>query len=311
LEDYIFTDQVSSNAIVDVDVSLFNEPKHLAMQSSDGWRSFYLLHNKHNRIEGLVHFHVEASVARSPFKAPFGSFEFSATVPLKQRYNFINFTEIKLKQQGVHTVILKNPLREYDSANISLLEVFLLNNGWRVDDAELGCILNVRQPIAETFDSWEARKFRQANDAGLVFKEVSIEHLDEIYLFILACREKKKYMLSMPLNDLRAAFETFPDRYALFGIYLEDKLIAASVTVQVTKQVLYHFYTDHDDAFDKISPVVFLTVQLLKEAAKKNIDYFDLGTSAHEGQPNVGLLNFKMRLGGTPSSKLTFVKSLK
>jgi len=310
LKDYIFTDALPSKVNNGVEVSLFNEQRHRIMQSPTGWQSFFLINNKHHRIEGHVHFHVEDMVARSPRRAPFGSFEFSNTLPAELRHNFIQFVASKLKQQDVKTIILKNPLRDYDAANNALLEVLLFNNGWYVDDAEIGCMIDTAQPIENEFDSWEARKFRQASDAGLTFKSLSGDHLDEIYLFILACRKKKNYGLSMTLKDLRQAFELFPDRYGLYGLYLETTLIAASVTVRVTKDVLYHFYTDHDDGYDKLSPVVFLTVQLLKDAAKRGIRYLDLGTSAHDGKPNFGLLNFKIRLGGRTTSKLTFVKSL-
>jgi Acetyltransferase (GNAT) domain len=311
LDDYIFTDTLPSNIDIGFEVSLFNQRQHRSMQSQTGWHSYFVINNKHKRLEGCVHFHIENSIARSPYKAPFASFEFAETIPLEQRYDFVRFSEDRLRQLGVETIIVKNPLRAYDPSNLALLEVFLLNNGWNVEAAEVGCMIDSRRPVEHLFDSWESRKLRQANDAGLVFKSLPAERLDEAYLFILACRKKKNYSLSMSLTDLRTAFESFPEQYGLYGLYHETELIAASLTVQVTSQVLYHFYTDHDDRFDKLSPVVFLTVQLLKEAVRKNIRYLDLGTSAYEGIPNFGLLNFKVRLGGTPSSKLTFVKSLK
>jgi hypothetical protein len=311
LEDYIFTEEVPPNVEAGVEFSLFNHARHLMMQSPNGWQSFYLINIKHGRLEGHVHFYLEGSIAKSPLKAPFGSFEFADTLPLEQRYRFIKFSEEKLREHGIETIILKNPLRAYDDSGIALLEVFLLNHGWRVDEAEAGCIIDVGQPVESMFDAWEARKFRQASDAGLTFKALPAALLDEVYLFILTCRNKKNYNMSMTLKDLWLAFETFPDEYELFGLYHDNKLIAASITVKVTPRVMYHFYTDHDDSFDKLSPVVFLTVQLLKEAANRNIRFLDLGTSAIEGQPNFGLLNFKMRLGGIPSSKLTFIKSLK
>jgi len=43
---------------------------------------------------------------------------------------------------------------------------------------------------------------------------------------------------------------------------------------------------------------------------KHHVELIDLGTSSLEGQPNFSLLDFKLRLGGNPSSKLTFEKVL-
>ncbi|RAV99093.1 GNAT family N-acetyltransferase [Pseudochryseolinea flava] len=310
LEDYAFTNTFPVHASRAVDVSLFNEELHRHIQAREGWISFYLLNNKHNRIEGLVHLHVENAVARSPLKAPFASFEFDARAPIEQRYRFINFVEEELRKKQVARIILKCPLRDYNAFNNTLLEVFLLNHGWQIEEAEVGCLIDCSQPIEENFEAWEGRKFRQAADAGLLFKSLPITSLDEVYLFILACRKKKNYSLSMTLKDLRQAVETFPEHYALFGLFLDNKLVAASVTVRVTKNIVYHFYTDHDDVYDHLSPVVFLTVQLVKEMREKGIQYLDLGTAAFDQHPNFGLLNFKIRLGGVPSSKFTFVKSL-
>ena len=53
-----------------------------------------------------------------------------------------------------------------------------------------------------------------------------------------------------------------------------------------------------------------VTKALYEYCQEHNISLLDFGTSAVNNQPNFGLLNFKMRLGGIPSAKLTFQKML-
>jgi hypothetical protein len=42
----------------------------------------------------------------------------------------------------------------------------------------------------------------------------------------------------------------------------------------------------------------------------EKIRLIDLGTSALNGRPNFGLLDFKLNLGAVPTEKLTFEKKL-
>jgi hypothetical protein len=96
----------------------------------------------------------------------------------------------------------------------------------------------------------------------------------------------------------------------LFGVFQDDKVVAASIAIRVTTQVLYNFYCDHDNQYDAVSPVVFLIEGIYQYCASQKIPLLDLGTSAVAGKPNFGLLEFKMRLHGQPTAKLTFQKNI-
>ena len=114
----------------------------------------------------------------------------------------------------------------------------------------------------------------------------------------------------MTLAALREVVYHFPQQYVLFGVYQEETLVAASIAIHVNSRILYNFYADHDMAYDHLSPVVLLTEGLVRYAQEQKADWLDLGTSALENKPNFGLLDFKMRLGGKPTAKLTFEKVL-
>jgi hypothetical protein len=310
LEDYSFSEQLSPDLESGFQVSLFNEPAHLLLQDREGWHAFYAINNKHKRVDALLNVHLQHGVARSLLKSPFGSIEFSSRLPLNTLFHFITFVESRLKSKGAESVVLKNPADLYNASRAAILQVFLSNHGYHISEAETGCMVATVDASLQNSDSWEKRKLRQAQEAGLAFKKISIEQLDEIYFFILACRKQKNYSLSMSLSDLRQTITTFPDRFFLFGAYLQDKIIAAAITVRVTDDVLYNFYVDHDMAYDQLSPVVFVVDGILNFCRERKLPWLDLGTSAVAGKPNFGLLDFKMRLGGMPTPKLTFTKVL-
>jgi hypothetical protein len=310
LEDYSFSEHLLPGLTAGFEISLFNEPAHLLLQGKSGWNTFYAINNKHKRVDALLNVHLQDQVARSLLRSPFGSVEFSPRIPLNTLFHFLEFIESRLKAKGAESIIIRNPPDLYDAAQAALLEVFLINQGYSISEAETGCMMSVQENFERGFDTWEKRKLRQAQEAGLVFRQLPLSQLDEIYFFILACRKQKNYSLSMSLASLREATTVFPERYLLFGAYQQDKLIAAAIAVHVKQNVLYSFYIDHDIAFDHLSPVVFVTEGIYNFARERKIQWLDLGTSAISGKPNFGLLDFKMRLGGIPTPKLTFKKVL-
>jgi hypothetical protein len=131
-----------------------------------------------------------------------------------------------------------------------------------------------------------------------------------VYDFIFTCRNEKGYPLSMQLEELQHMAVKFPDRYLLFGVFRSDSLVAAAITIRVKKNILYDFYHDHAAAFDHLSPVTFLVDGIYRFCFENDIQLLDLGTSAIDGLPNFGLLNFKKKLGALATPKLTFQKDL-
>jgi len=309
LEDYSFHEQLPDGVTFGFEISLFNDSRHLALQSADGWNSFYAINHKHQRADAIFSAHLREQVARSLLKSPFGGFEFSDDLPLPVLFQFISFIEARLKSKGAASIVIKNPPHDYTPENASLIEVFLVNHGYQTADAEAGCILHAHDPRLE-INTWEKRKLRQAIEAGLSFRQLSLERFDEVYFFILACRKKKNYELSMTLADLRHAISYFPDRYILFVAEANEKIVAASISVKVKEKILYNFYVDHDQEWDHLSPVVFLIEKMYRFVQENKMDALDLGTAALDGKPNFGLLDFKIRLGGKATTKFTFRKIL-
>jgi len=312
LEEYRFhTGVVPSGYRVAFECSLFNQPGFLQLQSRSGWLSFYILHEKKKEIHAFVHFHLHGEVVSSPLKSPFGSVECGEELPPQQLYSFIDFIEEELKKKNVKQVIIKNPPTLYRAGFLSMLQVFLMNKNYQVKHAEVGAVIQVNEdPFDKVIDGWEKRKLKQAVEANLRFREIEADKLSEVYFFILGCRKQKGYSLSMTLHEIKETFTHFYDRYRLMGVYDQDVLVAATIAVRVNEQVVYNFYSDHDQAYHHLSPVVLLMEGLYRYCQKNNCSMLDLGTSAAGQHPNFKLLDFKMRLGAQATTKLTFEKSL-
>jgi len=289
-------------------VSLFNMEKHRLLQSSQGWTSYYLLHPKNKVALAEIHFHFEDGLASSPFRSPFGSLEGLEGIPSEALFGFLEFVEQRIRLNGGKKVVIKNPPQAYDIDTQSVLTTFLVNQGYSISNAEMGAVISIDQPFENSLDSWERRKLKQGHEADLELREVSIDKVEEVYKFILARRIGKGYSISMTFDELKRTLQIFSDRFLPFGVYKQNTLIAASICIRVRSNVLYNFYSDHDKAMDHLSPIVFLMEGIHEYARLHKIALLDLGTSAYEGKPNFGLLDFKLRLGAKPTMKLTFEK---
>ncbi len=257
-----------------------------------------------------VSFHIHEGKALTPVRAPFGSFLFSERLSPQVLYEFIQHCELYLQKKGVMSVFIGEPPLFYRKSG-ELLQTILLNLNYRVGKAELSSGIRIDHiNFEEKIEAWEKRKLKQARAKGLRFNILPLTELENVYDLILKCRKQRGHSLSMTLEEMTDTVAVFKDSFILFGTYVLKELAAASISIRVSPEILYNFYSGHLKKHDSISPVVLLTSGMYKFCGYHKIVWMDLGTSAVNGQPNFSLLDFKLRLGAVPSMKITFEKEL-
>lgn len=306
---YQFLELIDDETPVGFDLWLFHETQHVHLQSPTGWRTFAV--KKKNEIVAQVRFHIHDGIARASLKSPFGTIQSDKEFPVEILFSFIQFFEDELKKNGVNTIVLKNPPVLYAPHQLEILSVSLLNFGYQITNAEIGAVMKLEGSFEEKIDSWEARKVSQAEASGLTADQWELGKLETVYNFIHDCRIERGQSLSLSYNEVKEIVHIFPDRFLLSVVRDKEKLAAASIGIKINKHILYNFYSAHPKEYDQVSPVVLLLKSLYQYCKATQIDLLDLGTSALAGKPNVGLLDFKLRLGATPTAKYTFQKELK
>lgn len=296
---------------LDLEPALFNTVEFGCLQSATGWLQFSCAGAASKKIVAAIRFHVHDEIARSPFKAPFGSLESSAGASPALIFDFLRYVEGRLRHHGVREVYLRNPPRAYTPESIALMETFLLNLGYSVSSAEVGAVIPVTgQSFAEVIRHSELLRRRQGSVAGLHVRKIPISELESLFEFIASCHAGKGYQLSISFEDLNRAVDRFPDQYLLFGVMKGSRLIAGSVSIRVRKNIVYNFLVNHEKKYNHLSPPVVLMDGIYQYCSDHEIGLLDLGTSALEGKPNFSLLDFKLHVGGMPTSKLSFYKRL-
>jgi hypothetical protein len=293
----------------DFDSYLFNSPRNLTIQSLDGWHSFHALRAEKRTARARVHFHLEGKIALSPFKNPFGSYEFSNTIEPKELFDFMKWVEVKLVEKGAKKIEIKTYPALYDTSSSAILITFLINLGYKIKNAELSACIEVNPTsLYQLMSSYEKRKAGQIRKTNLRFATIPVNKVKEVFDFISSCREERKQTLSMTYGQMKTVCDHFPDKFCLFGVYDNSALAAASISMLVNNSILYNFYSAHAKQYDSLSPVVRLMEGIYEFCQTEKIRLIDLGTSALQGRPNFTLLDFKLNLGATPTQKLTFEK---
>jgi hypothetical protein len=295
---------------LDYNPYLFNAKEHRALQAREGWQEFHLLNNTSKKVIASVSFHVQDGVAKSPLRAPFGGFDCSQQLSAELTFNFIADFERTLIKKGVREINILCPPELY-SQNQALLTVSLLNQCYQIVQAEPGACIEVdKTSLAEKMSKDKRARLRQCEKAGLTFKKLDLKKLETVYSFIANCREKQGRQLSMSFPDLLKTVQALPKSFFIVGVFDQKKMIGACICVCVSSTIVYTFYSAHDDAYDKISPRVFLLDNLYRLCQKNKVGLLDLGTSALNGKPNFPLLDFKLRVGATLTQKFRFKKTL-
>lgn len=309
IADFQVTNELLPGYDQDFTPYLFHHPDHLALQAPT-WEHYYLLRKFNQKNLAKISVHIKDGQASTPVKAPFGSILFSSRIAPQNLYEFIQEVEVLLKKKGVKIMTLKEPpafYREFPD----MLHTILFNLGYHVRHAEMSAGIHVNHlDFEDRIERWELRKLRQGKDKGLQARQLPITELETVYDFILKCRMQRDQTLSMKLEDLQRTVSVFKNDFVLFGTFLGKEMAAASIGIKVTEEIFYNFYSAHLKKYDTLSPVVTLMSAVYKYCGTQRFKLLDLGTSSLKGQPNFPLLDFKIRLGGVPSMKLTFEKAL-
>jgi hypothetical protein len=294
----------------DFDPFLFSEPAHRGLQGGK-WITFRAVHPGRRKVLIEFSFVVDAGKAVSPLRSPFAALDMSKKVEPEVISRFVEYVESRLRKRGVREVIVKHAPDAYHGRVAPVLHTCFLSQGYQVLKAEPGAVIEVHsETLLPKLDPWEKRRRNQALAQGVSVSVVENDQLRMVYDFLKKCREERNHRLSMNWKEMEELNRTFSDKLLLFAVRKQESLAAASLSLRVRPDILYNFYSGHLRRFDRLSPVVALFDSMNSYCYRQGIRLLDLGTSSLEEGPNFLLFGFKLRMGATPTLKLTVAKKL-
>ena len=251
--------------------------------------------------------HLEQSLI-SLHASPFGGFITDREISKDDLNVCLNQMNAWVTTSGVTAAVIRMFPDEYHPLFASLIRQVLLESGFEVLHTDIAQYIPIKVNGSMDLDTHKKRRMRNSETRGFQFRPIDPGWLDRCYDLFVQSRINKGYPITMSLDALRNMFALFPDEYLLFGLFEERRVIAASVAIKVSDQILYCFYLGDDLEYRSHSPVTALVSGIYDYCKLNNFLMLDLGLSTDKGIRNEGLFNFKKSFGALESHKLTFVK---
>lgn len=120
----------------------------------------------------------------------------------------------------------------------------------------------------------------------------------EGYLLLEVNRKLRNVKLSLNFQEIQKQTNASEGRYIYFSCYdSANILIAYSVCVRISSNILYILYWGEDPKYRKLSPVVMIANAAIQFCVKNKIRWLDAGISSLNGVLDKDLFDFKRRLG--------------
>lgn len=271
--------------------------------------SFYILDNKMNVCEGLMHIAIQEEIGYSPLRAPFGSLVVNKTIAPSILNEFLEIIIDWCRENGLKALKIKHYPNCYDPEGSVLIQNALFNNGFLLTNSDIGQYIEV-DPASQEFSRSARIKINKCKKAGFRFERLRISKIREVFDLLKRCKDRKGYPTNMNLEELEDLVHRFPGHYLIFGVTDDEKLISASICVVVNSEILYDFSHGHVWEYGKFSPVTLLVEGIINYCRQEKYQILDLGLSTENSVINNGLYDFKSRLGSRASLKFTYTRKL-
>lgn len=249
-------------------------------------------------------------LAFSPFAAPFGGFQCKGIVSESEFRRFLKVLPSELRRIRANGLRLVLPPDSYQPEWHIWLIPLLKEVGFKVVWQDLNFHLENKGSFSSRLHRSERWKRNKSLREGFEFSVLDRPDWNQLYPFLLESRKRKGYFLSMSQEALEATVSRFEKEYTISSVNINGELAALGVTVKVSPEIEYVFYTADALKHRKLSPVVLLHEGIYNYTNSRSVRLLDLGTASLKGIVNSGVATFKRNLGGIASVKTTLQLTL-
>lgn len=289
---------------------LFYKPEFLNQIKSPDFSSFYLEDDTAAEILAEIHFVCFENQAFSLPKASFGSLRFSSNIKPESLDFLIAHVESEFVREGITEVKIRNYPAAYEPKGADIVQGMLLQKGYRTEFTDINYHIELDRNFTDNLRESERKRLSSLKNKGFRSERWEKPDLDLVYEILLENRKSAGYPMTLDKEPFKAMFRNLPDTYFVFRSVFNDELVAVSVCVYISNDILYNFYLGEKPEFRKYSPVVGLLESMVSYGKKYKYKILDLGIATDKGMLNEGLARFKQNMGGIASDKIMFSKSL-
>ena len=178
---------------------------------------------------------------------------------------------------------------------------------------ELNYSMNIKGVDFEKLISYgNLKRLKKTLKHNFKFVQFNSENIAVAYEIIKINRLSKGFPITMSFEQICEMQKFFPSNIFSFGLIDPNKnvCVASSICIKISEEILYVFYWGDLIEYSTYSPIVHLCKGIYDFCTNNNFSFLDVGTSTSNGNPNLGLINFKRNLGFRDYSKLTMQKKI-
>lgn len=294
---------------------LFRSPGFFRLHAGSFSRAWYataLDASTGKPIAGGWFAEVAPGEVRSGARGPFGAFHSPfAPLPIVLASRLVAATEDELRARDVRTVRITLPPAAYEEASHGEWMNVYLRHGYRVAPPDLHYHVWVGdEPLADRMSSSNRAVVRTAERKGMFARVLRANERADAYTVNVQHRVRRGRPMTMSLEALLAMDAARPGTSHWFGVFQQERMIAASVCLRVAPHALHVFALGEVDGVDRLCPMTLLVSHLHDWCRDHQIALLDLGMATEGGLPDEGRMAFKRNLGFDVSPKYTVQKEL-
>lgn len=230
---------------------------------------------------------------RSPVGASFGGPVLKDGLDLKQTIDIVDALTSYLRQANLRGVELVLPPPCYSAQADQGLGFSLLRAGYCVAGREATMVIDLERFDPNGLDPVLRRNLRKAEKEGVQVH--ATPGLEAFYDILTANLGAKGAKPTHSLEELRALFSLYPDRFILLEATVKDRVVGGCLVVICNCLAGLAFYICDDREYSQArasEATLMGAVSLLQRSGCK---YLDLGTVSAGSSVNWGLARFKSK----------------
>ncbi|MCT0231706.1 GNAT family N-acetyltransferase [Synechococcus sp. CS-1324] len=294
---------------------LFHDPRFFHLHSINaGRRGLFITvrDDKSNSIWGMG-FAIEMSQGlwQSPGRGTFGGIQWFRPInPFVVDQCYAKLEESVLAEDGSSLTIILPP-EDYSPWQETLTTGVLKSRGYILVCTDLNFSTPVNaEALQDRMKPDKKYGVGRAIRKGITTRDLlSAEH-KSAYRVLSDYKQRRGLPMTMTEKAFNDMITLIPGSIIWTGAFLEDEMIGASVTLQISSDILSISYTGHSPEGDKMSVQQLLISSIYAEAQHRSCRLLDFGIATRLGVRNEGLITFKTRLGFRPGQRTTWSKRL-
>jgi hypothetical protein len=244
----------------------------------------------------------------SPPRAPFGGIQCDPDCSRHELEFLLSCISAFVARRSGKSLTIKTAPTCYHANSHNLLHCCYERNGFTALETHSNHFIPVdSHNFVEKIRPAEKRRLLKCKNAGYATSTGKKIELEEAYSFLTHCRNQADYKIPLSLCQMRQLACQLPAHLLLFGIFDDDKMIALSISLKVSDDILYNFLVADHPEYRTFSPVVLLTETIYNFCQQHKISIIDLGISVDENaEAKPSLSRFKKNIGGQECEKITY-----